>query len=35
MNIMSFFMGKKMEAGLIKQLESEALELKKLCEKNL
>ncbi len=35
MHIMSIFMGKKMEAGFSKQLESEVLELKKLCEKNL
>ncbi|MGB2965462.1 MAG: hypothetical protein WBB69_15915 [Anaerolineales bacterium] len=32
MNIISLFIGKKMEAGLIKQLESEILELKRICE---
>ena len=32
MNIVSLFIGKKIKAGLIKQLESETLELKRLCE---
>lgn len=32
MNIISLFTGKKMEEGIIKQLESEILELKKFCE---
>jgi hypothetical protein len=32
MNIMSLFIGKKMEASLINQLDAEVLELKKLCE---
>ena len=32
MNIISLFIGKKMEKGLIKQLESEILDLKRICE---
>jgi len=32
MNVISLFIGKKMEAGLIKQIESEIIELKKICE---
>ena len=32
MNIISLFIGKKMKKGLIKQLESEILDLKKFCE---
>jgi len=32
MNVISLFIGKKMEKNLIKQLESETLELKKICE---
>ncbi|MBI9045242.1 MAG: hypothetical protein JEZ06_12200 [Anaerolineaceae bacterium] len=32
MNVMSLFIGKKMKKKLIKQLESETLELKKICE---
>ncbi len=32
MNIMSVFIGKKMKEGIIKQLNSEFVELKKLCE---
>jgi hypothetical protein len=31
-NIINLFIGKKMEAGLIKQLETEVLELKRICE---
>ena len=32
MNIISLFIGEKMEKGLIKQLESEILDLKRICE---
>jgi len=32
MNIMSLFMGKKMKEGIIKQFDSEFLELKRICE---
>ena len=32
MNIISLFIGKKMEKGLIKQIESEILNLKRICE---
>ena len=32
MNVISLFIGKKMEKNLIKQLESETLELKKICK---
>jgi hypothetical protein len=32
MNVISLFVGKKMEKNLVKQLESETLELKKICE---
>ena len=32
MNIISLFIGKKMEKGLIKQIESEILDLKRICE---
>jgi hypothetical protein len=32
MNIMSLFIGKKMEASLINQINAEVLELKKLCK---
>ena len=32
MNIISLFIGKKMKEGLIKQLNSECLELKRICE---
>jgi hypothetical protein len=32
MNIVSLFIGKKMKAGLIEQMESETLELKRICE---
>jgi hypothetical protein len=32
MNIISLFIGKKMEKGLTKQLESEILDLKRICE---
>ena len=32
MNIISLFIGKKMEKGLIKQLESEILDMKRICE---
>jgi len=32
MNIISLFIRKKMEKGLIKQLESEILDLKRICE---
>jgi hypothetical protein len=32
MNIVSLIIGKKMEAGMIKQLETEVLELKRICE---
>jgi len=34
MNIISLFIGKKMKERLIKQLDSEVLDLKKLCEDN-
>ena len=32
MNIISLFIGKKMKEGIIKQLNSEFLELKRICE---
>lgn len=32
MNIISLFIGRKIEKGLLKQIESEVLELKRLCE---
>ena len=32
MNVISLFIGKKMKKNLIKQLESETLELKKICK---
>jgi hypothetical protein len=32
MNVMSLFLGGKMKAGLVGQLNSEILELKKICE---
>jgi len=32
MNIMSLFIGKKMKEGIIEQLNSEFLELKRICE---
>jgi len=32
MNIMSLFIGKKMKEGIIKQFNSEFLELKRICE---
>ncbi len=32
MNIMRLFLGKRMKAGLIEQLESEVLDLKQICE---
>ena len=32
MNVMSLFIGKKMKKNLVKQLESETLALKKICE---
>ena len=32
MNILSIFIGKKMKKGLTEQLESEILELKRICE---
>ena len=34
MNIASLFIGSRMKAGLIKQLELETLDLKRLCETN-
>jgi uncharacterized protein YndB with AHSA1/START domain len=32
MNVVSLFIGKKMEENLVKQLETETLDLRKLCE---
>jgi hypothetical protein len=34
MNIVSLFIGKKMEENLVKQLEAETRELKEICESN-
>jgi hypothetical protein len=32
MNIVSLFIGRKMKEGLIKQIDSEVIELKRICE---